>query len=75
MKQPPEMYIVACTDLHAAMGPYLSMKQALKVAKRATNEDPGQCVYMPVPFLFEGEMIPAPTKGKAIEDYKGGQYL
>lgn len=41
-----DAYVVVCTDLHRAVGPFLGKATATKVARAMTDE--GGCVYLPV---------------------------
>lgn len=48
-----ELFIVVCTELHAALGPFADPATALKVAQQLTERDkgaPDACVFVPVPF-------------------------
>lgn len=46
------VYVVVCTDLHYAYGPYVSPVDAVYIAK-ILNEQQGGCSYLPVPLIVD----------------------
>jgi hypothetical protein len=66
-----ELYIVVCNDLHLSTGPFTSPELALEIAKRLNKK--GHCVFVPVPFVMQGEIA-------SIDEYesprrkRGGKY-
>lgn len=65
-------WIVTCTDLHSAFGPYSSKGEALEDASRATRESEQGCVYLPVEFHF---VRPTDRKEASDDRPRPGQYL
>lgn len=71
-----DAFVVVCTELHAAVGPYQHAEEALTAAERLTRED--SCVYVPVPLAFRGEVLTRDEYDKAKggkHDHHPGQYL
>lgn len=69
------MYIIVCTQMHQAVGPYDNAEEALKVAEEMTEQD--QCVYVPVPMTFRGKLMKLEHGGGGESDDRPrpGQYL
>ena len=69
----PTLYVVVCTKMHGALGPFASAKLALKVARDETANS--ACVYVPVPLLLgpdaKIERVDQETGGRG----HSGQYL
>jgi hypothetical protein len=79
-KQQIQMYVVVCHKLDAAKGPYTSFEEAVQAAGLFTQASTHDCVYLPVPLSFIGEMVSMEEFNKMKErpvsnDWKGGQYL
>lgn len=72
-----DAFVVVCTELHAAVGPYQHAEEALNAAERLTRED--SCVYVPVPLAFRGEVVTRDEfeqrRGGKKDDHRPGQYL
>lgn len=73
-----QLYIVCCTGMHGAVGPFASLEVALKTARRFTDMKTDSCVYVPVPLMTEGAVTVDPTSDK--QSYRGadghpGKYL
>jgi len=73
-----ETWIVVCTELHAALGPYGSAEEALEQAKAMSEKD--SCVYVPVALAFRGDLIVGHRDGRRPEPETDnrphpGQYL
>src|SRR5436309_8840 len=56
-----QLYVVVCSELHGAIGPFTDLKDAVEFSKNATNHDikvkTDPCTYYPVPFRFTGTML------------------
>lgn len=51
----PEMWIVVCTDLHAAFGIFVDEEAATLAAAKTTATDTQGCIYMPVSLAMLGK--------------------
>ena len=49
----PKLYVVVCTDLHVAFGPYADPQEALFKASRLTSVT--ECTYAPVLLQLDQE--------------------
>jgi len=47
----PKLYVVVCTDLHVAFGPYADPQEALFKAEKMTSVT--ECTYAPVLLRFD----------------------
>lgn len=68
----PNLYVVVCSELHYAVGPYTGAQAAIDMARRLTFE--GRCEYMAVPLKFTGE-IRYEAEQETETVYPTGQYL
>ena len=75
----PQLFVVCCTALHVALGPFADLGAALIAARRHTDTDGGRCSYLPVPLMLEGtQVVPVPQESAKTADSPGawpGQYL
>lgn len=73
----PELYVVVCTDLHGAWGPFSTIQNALAFARERTDARESQCVYLPVQLYPAGgaswSKVPAPQQDS--ESYQPGRNL
>jgi len=68
-----QMWVVVCTDLHVANGPYQSPTDALMIAKRMTKES--NCVFIPVPLLLKGQVMHEPPRSSHEKYSHYGTYI
>ena len=74
------LFVVVCTDLHSAHGPFNDYALALRHARERTDAREGGCVYLPIPLLLEGtgaQMVPETTSapgGSDDSDWKPGKH-
>lgn len=57
----PELWAVACTDLHIVVGPFTNLADATKAARKLTDDKKNnrdRCVFIPAPFTFYGTVVP-----------------
>jgi hypothetical protein len=60
-------WVVCCSDMHHAVGPFMIEQMALDMAKILTAK--GGCVYIPVPLEVEAQVIPSsPTSKSEVEE-------
>jgi len=71
-----KFYIVCCTDLHAAVGPFLNVNAATDYALELNDEPLNDgCVFFPVPFQFTGEVTYIDDPPGHDRDWRTGGYL
>jgi len=63
----PELFVVVCSELHSAIGPFDDPRVALVVAQKMTRESPEGCTYVPMPFRVVGKVIDAHEVGDVGE--------
>ena len=75
----PQLFVVVCTALHVALGPFADLGAALVAARHHTDSEMGRCNYLPVPLMLEGaQIIPIPGGPAESDDGPGawpGMYL
>ena len=72
MPEMPELFVVCCSALHIAVGPF-DIRSALKVARMMTDTEEGDCVYLPVPLEGRFQVV---RQEKEVENVRHpGQYL
>ena len=71
MAEIPDMYVVVCDGLHAAVGPY-DLSKAIEAAKKLSLVSMDGCHFLPVKLEFTGEV--KMEEGKPEKEWRG-QYL
>jgi len=68
-----ELYVVVCNDFHLSTGPFTSPELALEIAKRLNKRS--RCVFVPVPFVMQGEIASLEEiEHEARDKKKGSKY-
>ena len=72
MTKVPDIFIVTCSHLNNAFGPFLGLETAVSAAKSLTDNT--ECVYLPVPLRIQGAQVRMvePEKDSSVVPIKRG---